>query len=405
MKYTQASFERAVRQQVRSQPWELFAVCAPGFEPTLAKELVALGQSPDASTHGGVSWTSRLPGLASVLPALRTPNRVYLRLAEFRAGAMEELFRRVAEVPWERWLPPGATLEVKSEVERSRLNHEGESAETVAKAFRRRLSEAEVDPRWYRGEPSPCVRVLLRVTDNRASLSLDASGELHYRRGYRVAQGKAPLRESLAAGLLLRAFPDADWSRTQVYDGMCGGGTLVLEALSLVSGSMAGAGRSFAYEAWPALSAEASSNARAQALTRARPPAPGQVGGSDRDPEALSAARACADAACRVWGVPAPRFTQADFFSLDPPGLDPTAAGAQPIDHRILCLNPPYGLRLESDVRELYQAIARRARTAWRGWQLLCIVPFRELLGAFPRSAERFSFHHGGLDVWAVVVR
>lgn len=397
MTYTKASFDRAVKQHVRAQDWTFLAVCTPGFEDALVEELQALGHVPNDRFQGGVEWTCRLQDAPLVLFSLRTANRVYVRIARFRAGAMEELFRKTSDINWEWWLAPNTAITVKSQVEYSRLSHEGECSARVEKAIAKRLESLGLDANWYRGVVSPSALILARVVENHVCLSLDVSGDLHYRRGYRLAQAKAPLRESLAASVLLQSFPGQDWEQTQVHDGMCGGGTFVIEALGLISKGLAGAMRRFAFEDWPALSPETLAHVRRKALEGTRSKAGFQVSGSDSDGDVVAKARICAEFAAKSWNCQVPRIDCGDFFEL------PIPSSHQGAHTRILCLNPPYGIRLDADLSRLYGQIARHTLAAWKGWQVLCIVPFKELIQFFPPQARVLDFRHGGLRVWAVV--
>lgn len=396
MSYTDASFARAVKQNVRAKDWTFLAVCTPGFEAVLTGELKRLGMEAGEQFHGAVEWTCKMQDVPRILLSLRTANRVYVRMARFRAGAMEELFRKTSLINWEWWLPPQASLRVKSQVEYSRLSHEGECSLKVERAVQRRLEEAGASAGWYRMASDSPALVLARVQENQVNLSLDASGDLHYRRGYRLAQAKAPLRESLAASLLLWAFPDIDWQKAQVHDGMCGGGTFIIEALGLASGGLAGTMRSFAFEAWPALSAETLNHTRKKSLLEANIEAGQLLSGTDTDPEVLAKAQLCAEYAANAWNCSVPDWQVADFFSATARQKSPLA------NHHILCLNPPYGIRLDIDVDDFFRRMAETIGHSWRGWHILCIVPFKELLRHFPQGARIQEFRHGGLRVQAV---
>jgi putative N6-adenine-specific DNA methylase len=235
------------------------------------------------------------------------------------------------------------------------------------------------------------------VLRDEVTISADASGTLLHLRGYRQAVAKAPLRETLAAAMLLGAGWRGD---SPLLDPMCGSGTIPIEAALLarnVAPGLAAASReprAFAFTAWPGHDAAAWERAVAEAQGAILPAAPVPVAGSDRDAGAVEAARANAERAGVAGGV--------DF------AVRPVSAMEPPAGPGLLICNPPYGVRVgESDaLRNLYAALGRTARARCPGWTVALLAAERKLEGqvGIPFT-EAFRTSNGGIPVHLVVGR
>ena len=180
---------------------------------------------------GGIAFRGTLPDLYRANLQLRTVNRVLVRLGDFPAPSFPELRRRAAALAWERFLRPGGPVALRVACHRSRLYHQQAVAERVAGAIGDRLGQAPPVQKWSDDEDRRGLQlVLVRVADNHCTVSLDSSGPLLHRRGYRLAGAKAPLRETLAAGLVLASGWDGV---SPLLDPFCGCGTTVCAAQKL----------------------------------------------------------------------------------------------------------------------------------------------------------------------------
>jgi putative N6-adenine-specific DNA methylase len=403
---------RKARRVLADPPRRFLATVQPAFRAELRAELAELGFGGLSGCEGGVEFEAGFADAWRANLFLRTASRIWMRLAAFKAGALEELFRKSARLPWELWLNAQARPDIEAVVERSRVQHEGRTAETILKAVRRRLDEFGLP-----GGPADFVgqRLLVRVIDDRVELSLDTSGALLHQRGWRLDPGGAPLRETEAAALLRWAGWHGD---RPLLDGMCGSGTFVIEAALLALGQPACCGRlagmqapesglaplrHFAFESQPAFqprswafmlrkalersaTGQAGSVAAPAALAAGGPPQPC---GLDLDAAALAAA---AGNAGRT-GLDGPSmFRQTDFFHFEPSGPP-----------GLLVLNPPYGRRLESPAG-LYRRIGRSLAEAFRGWDALVLAADPAAERALGRAPQRrLVFRHGGLKVAALL--
>lgn len=357
---------------------QFFAITAPGLEEVCAAELAALEMTGVRVVAGGVEFAGGLRELYAANLQLRTASRVVVRAGTVRARDFAELFGRTARLPWGKFIRPGTRLRVRAVSHRSRLLHTGRIAETVAAAVDRALGRTRM--------PEQGVEQLLlaRFEEDLCELSVDSSGELLHRRGWRLAPGAAPLRETLAAGLLLLLGWDG---ASPLVDPMCGSGTLVIEGALLARRLPPGRQRVFAFMSWPgyrpglwqAIVAEADRGVR---------PAPALILGADQDGAVVGAVRENAERA----GVLADlELRHQELAALVPPvgpGL-------------VLC-NPPYGGRLGSgrDLRPLFRHLGESFRRSFAGWQLAFLAPDEALARAtgLPLVAVA-TLSNGGIPV------
>jgi putative N6-adenine-specific DNA methylase len=364
----------------------LYAVTAPGLESLTAAELRQLGIEAMGVEPGGVAFRGTLADVARANLWLRTPSRILLRLGTFHVRALGELERKAGQLPWREWLAADRPLTVRATCRKSRLFHQGAVAERVIAASGRRPAEATLAPDEKEGATAQLV--VVRLLRDEATISLDSSGALLHRRGYRVETAKAPLRETLAAALLLAS----GWNPGEpLVDPFCGSGTIPIEAALLARRLPPGLHRSFAFRQWAGWD-EADwraliDAARDQSLSRA----PSAIVAADRDAGAIEAARANAARAGVEQDI---EFRCAALSFFDPP------AGT---GH--LVSNPPYGVRVGEPraLRDLYARLGQVARERLAGWRLtllLSTVPLERAIGlAFTESLRT---NNGGLTVRAV---
>lgn len=357
-----------------------FAITPPGVEHLTAAELAGLGVAPGGTEPGGVIFTATTRQLYAANLELRTAGRIVVRLAEFPARAFYELERKAGRVPWGQVLAPGAAARFRVSSRKSRLYH--------LDGIAQRLAAAAGGPPG--GEADDAAQLfLVRVLRDVVTISADSSGALLHRRGYRLATAKAPLRETLAAAMLLGAGDREDWA---FADPFCGAGTLPIEAALLRRRIAPGLHRSFGFERWPGFEAETWRALREEARLRTLPRAAAPIQGSDRDAGAIAAAGANAERA----GVAADIvFEQRPFSAAGPP------AGSG-----LLATNPPYGVRVgdRRALRDLYRGFGAVARERWAAWSVALLSADAGLLAetGLPTSV-RWSSSNGGIPVQLVV--
>jgi putative N6-adenine-specific DNA methylase len=347
-----------------------YAVSSPGLEALTARELGGGEVLP-----GGVRFRAEIDDALTRIRMLRTPSRVLAELAEGPAKSLEELDAVVRKVQWKKWLHPAAQVEVHASLAKSKLRF----AESVERRVAHAIREAVKGPRVVDREKRPSLpqRVQVRVLEDRAVVSLDAGGELLHVRGWRAEQGAAPIRENLAAALLLAA----NWTGDEpLLDPFCGSGTIPIEAALLAAGRSPYGRRRFAFEEWPCAPRPRVPQGRGSA----------EVYGSDRDARALGAAEANA----RRAGVEI-HLRRCDVADIEPPA--PTG---------IVVSNPPYGLRLSPEgVGSVWRAFGNAWRARFAGWRAYVLSPDPHLVQLVHRGARRMlHFNNGGVRVGLYVI-
>jgi putative N6-adenine-specific DNA methylase len=368
---------------------QLFAVAAPGLEVFVARELVAVGIAENGAGveigAGGVGFEGDAALLYRANLHLRTAGRVLVRLGSFRAAAFSELRKKASRLVWERFLAPGRPVAVRAACHGSRLYHSDAVAERLVGAIGDRLG-APVE----RAKPgdeeadAPPQLVLARIVGDECTVSADSSGALLHRRGYRLETAKAPLRETLAAGLLAASGWDA---RSPLVDPFCGSGTIAIEAALQAQRAAPGRARRFAFMDWPSFDPALWEAIRAEAPARETIPGP-SIAGSDRDAGAIRAAEGNAARAAVAGAV---RFERRAVSSLAPP----EGVG-------FVVTNPPYGRRLGEgrELRDLYARFGDVLRARCRGWRVALLCSDLRLIAATRLGLETsLSFVNGGLRV------
>jgi putative N6-adenine-specific DNA methylase len=364
---------------------QCFAVCAPGLEPYTERELRALGFTATAPIAGGVQFHAPLTGLYLANLWLRTASRVLVRLGAFHAAAFSELRKKAARLEWERWLAPGRPIVLHVTCHKSKLYHSGGVAERVAGAIADRLGTTSPVVKVSEDDgPGEAQLVVVRLAQDLCTISLDSSGDLLHRRGYRLAAAKAPLRETLAAGMLLAS----GWDRTApLLDPFCGSGTIAIEAALLARGLAPGRARAFAFMGWPGFDADAWQTALAFVGARPAVPRP-NILASDRDAGAIESARANAERAGVADDI---EFSRRAVSAITPP------AGPGWV-----VTNPPYGVRVSEgrDLRDLYAGLGQVLREKCLGWQVALLSASPQLERAVGLSFKsNLMLSNGGLKV------
>ncbi len=342
-----------------------FATTSRGCESVVADELLGLGAQRVAPQPAGVAFEGGLEvGYAACLWS-RSASRILLRLCELPASGTDELYAGIREVAWEDHMDPAGTLAIT--VTRSQSAPIGHSHYAM-----QRVKDGIVDRFRDRSGTRPSIeleqpdlRVVVHLQASKAIVSLDLSGAALHRRGYRGPGGHAPLKENLAAAILLRS----GWGKIgkdggALFDPMCGSGTFLIEGVQILGDIAPGLGRrAYGFTRWRGHDAQLWSEIVGDAAEREeagldalakRPPV---ILGFDSDPSALEAARRCVEHAGFDAWIRLASGDLADRVAPGPSGL--------------LVTNPPWGERLgELDaLAPLYATLGHVLRTEFRGWR------------------------------------
>lgn len=374
----------------------LLATCPKGIEGLLAEELTALGATPGKTTVAGVYFDAPLAIAYRVCLWSRLANRVVLVLARAPLiDTAEQLRDAVTQLPWREHLAPGKTLAVDFHGKSDHIRHTRFGAQTV--------KDGVVDALQLAGQARPNVdtktpdlRLYAHLHRANLTLGVDLSGESLHRRGYRRDVGHAPLKENLAAALLVRA----DWPRRAkageaLIDPLCGSGTLLIEAAMMAADQAPNLSRTtFGFHGWAGHDEACWRELRREAEARAsigRKRCTCQLFGFDQSPTALSAAKANAMRA----GIPA-------LITLNGQGLGSLSRPeALQAEKGLLITNPPYGERLGElpELVALYTTLGEKAKAHFPGWTLALFTGNPDLghrLGL--RAHKQYALKNGPLD-------
>jgi 23S rRNA (guanine2445-N2)-methyltransferase / 23S rRNA (guanine2069-N7)-methyltransferase len=355
-----------------------------GAASVLAEELVQFGASELRERSHDVKFQGGLEvGYRACLWS-RTATRVYLNLGTFDASSPTHLYDAVKRIDWRGHLAPGATLACDCSGGNESIRHTLYGAQLLKDAVCDSLRDATGE-RPNIAPERPDVLLHLHVDGPVALLSVDFSGESLHRRGYRMEGGRAPLKENVAAAVLLRAgWPGLAESGGVLLDPMCGSGTLLIEAALIAADAAPALGRAyFGFCGWRGHDAPLWERLCAQAATRrAARPERRCIHGSDADGDAVRMALANGERAGVAGWIHVEKRSLGDV--LRPGG----ATG-------LLVTNPPYGERIgsESGLATLYSELGAVMRDRFEGWQAALLTgnpPLARNLGIYARRTHRF---------------
>jgi 23S rRNA (guanine2445-N2)-methyltransferase / 23S rRNA (guanine2069-N7)-methyltransferase len=368
----------------------LFASTARGLEELLKSELETLGAQACKVVQGGVHFEGDDRLLYRSLLWSRLASRILLPLNEFKVHSDLDLYLGVMAIDW----PSVFSVEKTFAVHFSGLNDEIRNSQYGALKVKDAIVDSftrKMDERPNVAKQQPDIRVNVFLQRDTASVALDLSGEGLHQRGYRDLTGQAPLKENLAAAIVMRSGWQAG---TPMVDPMCGSGTLLIEAAMIAADRAPGLHRQhwgftgwnkFDAELWRELTAEAQVRTR-----RAVQETTSRFFGSDIDRRVIEMARANAR---RAGVAELVSFEAAEVGKL----VNPLPEG--PVGTVIS--NPPYGERLESEpaLIALHNMLGRIMKTKFGGWQLSLFSASPELLSCLQLRAERqFKAKNGPLE-------
>ena len=366
-----------------------FAPCAKGLEYLLVDELKALGADDAREALAGVYFDGDTEVIYRAVLWSRLASRILLPLAQFDAADGEALYQGVSAIDWDAHLAAHGSLAVDASLVQSRLNHDRFVAQRVKDAvvdqLRQRHGERpDVDTQ------TPDVRLNVFIRRDRATLSIDLSGGGLHRRGWRVAQGPAPLKETLACAVLLRGgWPALAAQGAALVDPMCGSGTLLIEGARMAADVAPGLNRRHdGLRGWKAVDAELWQRLREEARARAeaglaalRNP----LLGGDLDPQAVEQARRNIAEAGLLERI---ELRQGDVADFRPPAA---------ANSGLVACNPPYDERLAADPA-LYRRLGQTLRGHFSDWRVAVLSADDELGRAIGlRVDKRYVVFNGAL--------
>jgi len=345
----------------------LIATAAFGLEALLKREIQELGFTKLMVADGKVELSATLADIPRLNIHLRIADRVLLKMAEFPAADFDQLFDKIKTLPWEDWLTKEAKITVVGRSVKSKLMSVRTCQSMIKKAVVVRFQEKFRLDRLP--ESGPEFTINFSIFKDVAQVALDTTGPGLNKRGYRIGVGEAPLRENLAAALVLFS----QWNgRRGLIDPMCGSGTILIEAAMIARNIAPGIHREFAAQAWPAIDAKLWEAARQQARAAILPTGNIHIKGFDKDSRRITDAMTNAK---RVGVDKDINFAVADIKELR---LEEEAG--------VVITNPPYGMNI-GELRELpplYEALNKTLEKK-PGWALYLLTADK----SFPRYFKR----------------
>lgn len=386
---TSRSLERRLKKYVLKENFDFFASCTIGFESVLEKELSSIPELEiKKMTTGGIEFSGPIDLIYFANVSVRVANRILIRITTLTIKSLPELFNKMKRVKWEVFLGQNPQFCFDITAKNSRLHHTGNIASTMRdgitdyyQQFKEKVQIQE------KGD----VCIFVRFFDDECTISLDTSGEHLHKRGYKSFSVDAPIRETIASGLLqLTRLKE----RPVILDPFCGSGTFLFELALILQQERPGIFRSFAFEKLPFYNEPryrkiknvlSSSSISADFDTKWL--------GFDINPKAIDASESNKKYSPIFSPV---MFSVSDFFELKNSFED----------KGLIISNLPYGKRIDSHemtLSDLYRHIGKQFKKEFLGWDFLLVIPDNHLEKYLDLSVKRqMTFSNGGISVKAI---
>ena len=346
--------------------FKLVATSAMGLESIVADEVKALGFKT-TSENGKIYFQGDELAIAKTNLWLRVADRVRIVAGEFEATTFDDLFEQTKAIPWERFLPVDAEFPVAGKSVKSTLYSVPDCQAIVKKAIVERLKIAYKRIGFF-DESGPLFKLEVSILKDKVTLTIDSSGTGLHKRGYRLAQGDAPLKETLAAALV----KVSRWNPNRPFvDPFCGSGTIAIEAAMIGQNIAPGYNREFLSEEWPWINKNIWDQVREEAEDLAKYDQPLDISGFDYDPRMIKVAQENAAGAGFMDLI---KFQTCDVRDLTLEGLNGVMVG-----------NPPYGERLGEveEAEEITQELGRIMKNypSWSVYMLSSLENYEKMYG------------------------
>ena len=350
--------------------YKLIATTTFGIEAVTAKELKNLGYEDLTLENGKVHFEGDEMDIAIANTWLRTADRVLINMAEFEARSFEELFQGTLSVDWGKLIPVNGKMHVTGKSVKSTLHSVPDCQSIVKKAVVKSMQE-RYNRDWF-SEDGPVYKIEVSILKDKVTLSVDTTGPGLHKRGYREHSGSAPLKETLAATLVLLSR----WKKEDLLlDPFCGSGTILIEAAQIAKNIAPGAKRNFVSEEWPTMSGKLWAQIR-EGAERGISKDEVKLIGYDMDEWVLKTARNNADKAGVYDCIDFHRQDFKEFSCKKHKGF--------------MITNPPYGERLgeKREVEHLYKLLGKH-KEELSDWDFNVLTSYEGFQNIFGRKATK----------------
>lgn len=322
---------------------ELIATATFGLEAVVKRELMNLGYKDLKVENGRVTFPAMMKDIPKANIWLRTADRVLLKMGEFKALTFDQLFEKTKALPWDEWIPEDANFIVNGKSIDSKLFSISDCQRIVEKAVIEKL-KTKYNREWFE-KTGAKYTIEVGLLKDMATLTIDTTGEGLHKRGYRERQGDAPIKETLAAAMVLLSY----WNKERVlFDPFCGSGTIPIEAAMIGRNMAPGLDRKFASEEWHRVNKEYWVEVRKEAFKSIDTTTKLHILGCDIDKRTILRAR---DNAANFGLEDDIAFFIKDFREAELNN-----------EYGVVITNPPYGERLgeKEEVEQIYRDLGTK---------------------------------------------
>ncbi|GAB5052303.1 THUMP domain-containing class I SAM-dependent RNA methyltransferase [Pediococcus ethanolidurans] len=362
------------------QKFELMATCASGIEALVGKELRELGYEVQVE-NGRVRFEGTIEDILKTNLWLRTADRIKIVVSEFEAKTFDSLFEQTKKIDWDQLLPIDASFPVEGRSRNSQLHSVPDAQAIVKKAIVNQLSDT-YHRRTRLPETGAVYPIEVAINKDQVQLTLDTTGDSLFKRGYRIDKGGAPLKENMAAALVLLT----SWKPDMPFiDPVCGSGTIPIEAALIGQNIAPGFNRNFICEKWDWVPAEVSEKLRDEADAQANYDVKLDITGYDIDQNMINISKRNALEAGLGDVISFKQMAVKDFKSEKLNG--------------VIVANPPYGQRLsdQESVRKLYHEMGMvyKPLKTWSKYILTSDLEFERFYGS--QATKKRKLYNGAL--------
>lgn len=381
------SLEKRIKRNVSGRKHNFFTITAPGLEVLCQKELQLIPFFGEESSivQGGIDFSGRLYECYLANLYLRTATRILMRIETLVATNFTVLSKKLSFFPWELYLFPDSVPFISVSVNHCRLYHKDAIISHFEESIRNRLSQFK--NHTENPETHPIQRIFVRGLDDHFVVSIDSSGDLLYKRGIKKLGGIAPVRETLAAAILMLAGYTGN---EPLLDPMSGSGSFAIEGSLIAQNIPPGWFRSFAFTGWPGFKPSQFNHIRKAAREGFNTKDVHHIFALDESPKVCSALDQIRASNPFLTNI---HVIEKDFFDLIPHEILDKSG--------LVVMNPPYGKRMGSrnESRIMIREIMKKLKADFRGWKFSVIVPQRSDILHVSSGWRFHSIFHGGMNL------